>query len=108
MSNTTETVPLINPDAYPQMVEMMQDTVRRNIEIIDRSEVLIERLEECESLLNPKECELAIQALRVLINEKESGIDDAEAGIAQLKEAALQNASKVFAETGIVIEVPAL
>jgi len=88
MSNTaeTESVPLINPDAYPQMIEMMQDTVRRNIEIIKRSEVLIERLEECESLLDTKECELVTQALRVLINEKESGIDDADNGIKALSE----------------------
>lgn len=90
MSKTTETnIPLINPDAYPQMIEMMEDTVRRNIETIDEAERLLRLVEDselaCELADKGMSADVLGQALRMLINEKESGIEDAENGIKELE-----------------------
>jgi hypothetical protein len=86
MSNTqeteTESVPLINPDALPQLIEMIEDSVRRHTEAIETAEKLIERLDETEDHgIAWEECDLIIKALGLLIEVQEQGL-------VQMKEAA--------------------
>ncbi|MHC4237560.1 MAG: hypothetical protein ACYSSM_04815 [Planctomycetota bacterium] len=93
MSNTqeteTESVPLINPDALPQLIEMIEDSVRRHTEAIETAEKLIERLDETEDHgIAWEECDLIIKALGLLIEAREEDIEVQEQGLVQMKEAA--------------------
>ena len=86
MSNATEKrVPIINPDAYPQMIEMFEQSIARHQAEIDKAHGLIEAIGEGEGPdLYPNE-DLVCEALELLINDREESIDKLHEGIAELK-----------------------
>jgi 3-hydroxyacyl-CoA dehydrogenase len=111
MSNTTEPItftPIINPDALPQLIEMLEQSVQRHTETIATANRLIERLDETEDHgIIWDDCEVIIDGLNLLIEAREEDIEVQHQGIAELREAQLKYASEVFEKTGIVNEIPA-
>ena len=90
MSKTTQTksVPLINPDAYPMMIEMFEQSVERHAAEIEVAETLCEQIEDGESDLElGRHEDLILDALRALISKREEDIEVQEVGIKELKEA---------------------
>ena len=91
MSNTQETetksVPFINPDAYPQMVEMFEQSVRRHTATVENAEKLIESIDEGDVELPYGTDDLVITALGLLIDAREDDIEGLEAGIEEVKSA---------------------
>ena len=89
MSNTqetsTESVPLINPDAYPQMIEMFKQSVKRHTEEIENAEKLIESIDEGDIDLPYGSDDLIITALGLLIDTREDDIEGLEAGIKEFE-----------------------
>lgn len=87
MSNntTTGTVPVINPDAYPQLVEMLKDSLRRHNEELELAEALIETIEtEGVGDLSRAQDDVVCSALQLLICKKEEDIAVTQTGIDEL------------------------
>jgi hypothetical protein len=87
MSKPTETksVPIINPDAFPMMIEMFKQSVERHTAEIEKIEALVEAIEEGESDLELGQHEdLILDALQALVNKREEDIKVQEVGITEL------------------------
>lgn len=86
MSNETETrVALINPDAYPRMIQMFKESIERHQADIDKAHDLIEAFGEGEHEDLYEHEDLICEALNLLINEKEESITRLHEGIAELE-----------------------
>lgn len=87
MSNNTETksVSLINPDAYPQMIEMFKQSIESHQRDIDKAHDLIEAFGEGEHEDLFEHEDLICDALNLLINDKEESIARLHEGIEELE-----------------------
>lgn len=89
MSNETKTVtPLIAPGAEPRICQMFRESIESHSKDIERAEAIQERLDEGEDHgLDWPDCELVMQALNMLIHDKEESIRKLEEGIEELEKA---------------------
>ena len=87
-NNNTNTVPVINPDAYPQLLEMLKDSLRRHTDELKLAEAMLDRIEEDGiSVFSREEDEMVTSALLLLVAKKEEDIAVTEIGIAEFEAA---------------------